>query len=58
MLVGSPSFDEFLVFSQIKVGVFLTAVVNFVGAAAVYFAVYYPPQATELSHWLRNFGCV
>lgn len=51
MLVGSPNFDEFLVFGQIKVGVFLTAVVNFVLiAAAVYFAVVVPTQKlTELA---------
>lgn len=51
MLVGSPNFDDFLVFGQIKVGVFLTAVVNFVLiAAAVYFAVVIPVQKlTELA---------
>ena len=38
MLVGSPNFDNFLVFGQIKVGVFLTAIVNFILiAVAVYF---------------------
>ncbi|WP_455113759.1 large conductance mechanosensitive channel protein MscL [Rothia mucilaginosa] len=51
MLVQSPNFDEFLVFGQIKVGVFLTAVVNFILiAAAVYFAVVLPVQKlTELA---------
>ena len=43
MLVGSPNFDNFLVFGQIKVGVFLTAIVNFILiAVAVYFAVLCP----------------
>lgn len=43
MAVGSPSFDEFFVFGQIKLGVFLTAVVNFLLiAAAVYFAIVMP----------------
>lgn len=43
MAVGSPSFDEFFVFGQIKLGVFLTAVVNFLLiAAAVYFAIVVP----------------
>ena len=43
MMVGSPSFDEFLVFGDIKVGVFLTAVVNFLLiAAAVYFCIVMP----------------
>lgn len=43
MLVGSPSFDEFFVFGQVKVGVFLTAVVNFLLiAAAVYFCIVTP----------------
>ena len=51
MLVGSPNFDNFLVFGQIKVGVFLTAVVNFILiAVAVYFAVVVPVQKlTELA---------
>ena len=45
MLVQAPNFDSFLVFGQIKIGVFLTAVVNFVRiAAAVYFAVVLPVQ--------------
>ncbi|WP_037286435.1 large conductance mechanosensitive channel protein MscL [Rothia aeria] len=45
MLVQSPNFDSFLVFGQIKVGVFLTAVVNFLLiAAAVYFAVVLPVE--------------
>lgn len=45
MLVQSPNFDSFLVFGQIKIGVFLTAVVNFLLiAAAVYFAVVRPVE--------------
>ena len=45
MLVQSPNFDSFLVFGQIKVGVFLTAVVNvLLIAAAVYFAVVLPVE--------------
>ncbi|WP_129657660.1 large conductance mechanosensitive channel protein MscL [Rothia uropygialis] len=43
MLVGAPNFDDFLVFGQIKVGVFLTAVVNFLLiAAALYFCIVMP----------------
>ena len=51
MLIQSPNFDEFLVFGQIKVGVFLTAIVNFILiAAAVYFAVVVSTQKlTELA---------
>ena len=51
MLVGSPNFDQFLAFGQIKIGVFLTAVVNFILiATAVYFAVVIPVQKlTELA---------
>ena len=46
MLVGSPNFDDFLVFGQIKVGVFLTAVVNFLLiAAALYFCIVMPINA-------------
>ena len=45
MLVQSPNFDSFLVFGQIKIGVFLTAVVNFLLiAAAVYFAIVLPVE--------------
>lgn len=45
MLFQSPNFDSFLVIGQIKIGVFLTAVVNFLLiAAAVYFAVVLPVQ--------------
>lgn len=43
MLVGSPTFDDFFVFGQIKVGIFLTAVVNFLlVAAALYFCIVMP----------------
>lgn len=43
MLVGSPKFDDFLVFGQIKIGVFLTALVNFLlVAAALYFCIVMP----------------
>lgn len=43
MLVGSPTLDEFFVFGQVKVGVFLTAVVNFLLiAAALYFCIVMP----------------
>ncbi len=46
-LVGAPSFDDFLVFNingnLIQVGVFLTALVNFLLiAAAVYFVIVLP----------------
>ena len=52
-LVGAPSFDDFLVFNingnLIQVGVFLTALVNFLLiAAAVYFVIVLPmTRATE-----------
>ncbi|MEE1620511.1 large conductance mechanosensitive channel protein MscL [Zafaria sp. Z1313] len=43
MLVGTPNFDEFLVFGAVKLGVFLTALVNFLlVAAAIYFVVVMP----------------
>ncbi|MHA6968266.1 large conductance mechanosensitive channel protein MscL [Glutamicibacter bergerei] len=59
-LVGSPSFDGFLLLTingvDIKFGVFLTALVNFLLiAAAVYFALVLPMQkATE--HLERRRG--
>lgn len=56
MLFQSPNFDSFLVFGQIKIGVFLTAVVNFLLiAAAVYFAVVLPVQKLNESA-TRNKG--
>ncbi|MEZ2370483.1 large conductance mechanosensitive channel protein MscL [Arthrobacter sp. RCC_34] len=43
MLVGAPNFDSFLVFGDVKVGVFLTALINFLLiAAAIYFVVVVP----------------
>lgn len=43
MVVGSPSFDSWLAFGDIKVGVFITAVVNFlIVAAALYFCIVMP----------------
>ncbi|MCT1367283.1 large conductance mechanosensitive channel protein MscL [uncultured Kocuria sp.] len=46
MLVGSPNFDSFLAFGDVKVGVFLTAVVNFLlVAAALYFCIVMPINA-------------
>lgn len=56
MLVQSPNFDSFLVIGQIKIGVFLTAVVNFLLiAAAVYFAVVLPVQKLN-ERAIRNKG--
>ncbi|MCP3424897.1 large conductance mechanosensitive channel protein MscL [Rothia sp. AR01] len=41
--VGAPSFDSFLVFGPVRVGVLLTAVVNFlIVAAAIYFCIVLP----------------
>ncbi|MDQ4488813.1 large conductance mechanosensitive channel protein MscL [Sinomonas sp. ASV486] len=43
LLVGQPNFDEFLVFGPVKIGFFLTALINFLLiAAAIYFAVVMP----------------
>ena len=43
MVVGVQNYDNFLAFGDVKVGVFLTAVVNFLlVAAALYFAVVMP----------------
>ena len=61
-LVGSPNFDNFLLFNinnvEIKFGVFLTALVNFLLiAAAVYFALVYPMQkVTEAINKRRAAG--
>ncbi len=46
LLVGQPNFDDFLVFGPVRIGVFLTAVINFLlVAAAVYFVVVLPMNA-------------
>ena len=43
LIAGEPNFDNFLVFGGIKIGVFLTAVVNFLlVAAAIYFVIVMP----------------
>ena len=43
MVVGVQNYDDFLAFGDVKVGVFLTTVVNFLlVAAALYFAVVMP----------------
>ena len=43
LIFGEPSFDSWLVFGDIRVGVFLTAVVNFLLiAAALYFCIVMP----------------
>ena len=59
-LVGSPNFDAFLLFTingvEIKLGVFITALVNFLLiAAAVYFALVMPMnKATEMLNRRRG----
>lgn len=43
LLVGQPNFDNFLAFGPVKVGVLLTALINFlIVAAALYFVVIVP----------------
>lgn len=43
MIFQAPNFDSWLAFGDIKVGVFLTAVVNFlIVAAALYFCIVLP----------------
>jgi large conductance mechanosensitive channel len=43
LLVGEPNFDDFLAFGDIRFGVLLTAVVNFLlVAAAIYFVIVVP----------------
>lgn len=43
MAVGSPNFDQFLAVGEVKFGVLLTTIVNFLlVAAAVYFAIVLP----------------
>ncbi|NUP75138.1 MAG: large conductance mechanosensitive channel protein MscL [Sinomonas sp.] len=43
LLVGQPNFDNFLVLGPVKIGVFLTAAVNFILiASAIYFAIVMP----------------
>lgn len=46
MIVGSPNFDEALIFGEIKVGLVLTAVVNFLLTAAVIYFFMVRPMNT------------
>jgi len=43
LLVGQPNFDDFLAFGDVRIGVLLTAVVNFLlVSAAIYFVIIMP----------------
>lgn len=43
LLVGQPNFDDFLAFGDVRIGVLLTAVVNFLlVASAIYFVIITP----------------
>ncbi|MEA5453414.1 large conductance mechanosensitive channel protein MscL [Sinomonas sp. JGH33] len=43
LIAGQPNFDSFLVFGPVKIGVFLTAAVNFlIIASTIYFVIVMP----------------
>ncbi|CAH0194516.1 Large-conductance mechanosensitive channel [Arthrobacter sp. Bi83] len=56
LLVGQPNFDDFLAFGDVRIGVLLTAVVNFLlVSAAIYFVIILPMNRL-IEHRNRKLG--
>jgi len=56
LLVGQPNFDDFLAFGDIRIGVLLTAVVNFLLVAAAIYFVIITPKNQLIEHRNRKLG--
>ncbi|RAM36073.1 large conductance mechanosensitive channel protein MscL [Arthrobacter globiformis] len=56
MLVGEPNFDEFLAFGDVRFGVLLTAVVNFLLVASALYFVIVAPMNRLIEHRNRKLG--
>ncbi|WP_104136640.1 large conductance mechanosensitive channel protein MscL [Arthrobacter sp. ZGTC131] len=56
LLVGEPNFDDFLAFGDVRFGVFLTAVVNFLLVAAAIYFVIITPMNRLIEHRNRKLG--
>lgn len=56
VLVGEPNFDNFLAFGDIRFGVLLTAVVNFLLVASALYFVIVAPMNKLIEHRNRKLG--
>ena len=56
LLVGQPNFDDFLAFGDVRIGVLLTAVVNFLLVAAAIYFVIVTPMNRLIEHRNRKLG--
>lgn len=55
-LVGEPNFDNFLAFGDVRVGVLLTAVVNFLLVASALYFLIVAPMNKLIEHRNRKLG--
>ena len=56
VLVGEPNFDDFLAFGDVRFGVLLTAVVNFLLVASALYFVIVAPMNRLIEHRNRKLG--
>jgi large conductance mechanosensitive channel len=56
LLVGEPNFDDFLAFGDVRFGVLLTAVVNFLLVASAIYFVIVAPMNRLIEHRNRKLG--
>jgi large conductance mechanosensitive channel len=56
LLVGEPNFDDFLAFGDVRFGVLLTAVVNFLLVASALYFVIVVPMNRLIEHRNRKLG--
>ena len=56
LLVGEPNFDNFLAFGDVRFGVLLTAVVNFLLVASALYFVIVAPMNRLIEHRNRKLG--
>ena len=56
LLVGQPNFDDFLAFGDVRIGVLLTAVVNFLLVSAANYVVIITPMNRLIEHRNRKLG--
>jgi large conductance mechanosensitive channel len=56
LLVGEPNFDSFLAFGDVRFGVLLTAVVNFLLVASALYFIIVAPMNRLIEHRNRKLG--
>ncbi|MDQ0866206.1 large conductance mechanosensitive channel protein MscL [Arthrobacter globiformis] len=56
LLVGEPNFDDFLAFGDVRFGVLLTAMVNFLLVASALYFVIVAPMNRLIEHRNRKLG--